>query len=231
MPVFRLNSECIFPPPQLADKSGMLAVGGDLSPERLLLAYINGIFPWYSDGEPICWWAPNPRFVLFTDELHISKSLAKTRRQQRFTVTYDQAFEQVIGNCATTPRHDQDGTWITTEMQAAYIKMHRLGIAHSVESWQDGQLAGGLYGMQIGRVFFGESMFSHLPDSSKVAFSTLVLTLREQGVKLIDCQVHTDYLESFGARHIPLPLFLEELERSAQPFVQNACNHHWPNIL
>ncbi len=228
MTLYRLGPEPIFPPATAADANGLLAIGGDLSPTRLVNAYLSGIFPWFSAGEPLLWWAPNPRFVLFTKELHISKSLEKVRKKGIFTITYDKAFPEVIANCATTPRPGQDGTWITKEMQEAYINLHRLGIAHSVESWRDGVLVGGLYGLQLGKVFFGESMFSHCANSSKVAFSTLVLTLRQEGVRLIDCQMKTAYLASFGAREISITAFLSYLDRDALANPQHIFPDNWP---
>lgn len=193
-----------FPPTRLAlrDPNGLLAVGGDLSPGRLLTAYRQGIFPWFSDDQPILWWTPTPRAVLFPGELRVSRSLAKAMRRGTFDVTLDQAFTQVVSACAQ-PRADGLGTWITPEMLGAYDTLHRLGYAHSVESWMDGELVGGLYGVAIGRVFFGESMFTRRTDASKVAFVHLVRQLQRWGFGLIDCQVSTDHLESLGARPIP----------------------------
>ncbi|MGE0081690.1 MAG: leucyl/phenylalanyl-tRNA--protein transferase [Thiohalomonadaceae bacterium] len=207
-----------FPPTRhaLRDPNGLLAIGGDLSPGRLLTAYRQGIFPWFSEGQPILWWTPDPRSVLFPSELRVSRSLAKTVRRGRFRVTMDQAFPQVMAACAA-PRGDGLGTWITPEMHHAYVTLHRLGYAHSVESWQDGELVGGLYGVAIGRVFFGESMFTRRTDASKVAFVHLVRQLIAWKFGLIDCQVSTAHLESLGARSIPraqfeslLDLFAEE---------------------
>lgn len=199
-----------FPDPVNAetDPDGLLAVGGDLAPERLLGAYRQGIFPWYSQGQPILWWSPDPRMVLFPERLHISRSLRKTIRQGRFRITFDQAFASVIEACAA-PRDREGGTWITEEMKLAYLDLHRLGHAHSVEAWQEGELAGGLYGIQIGTIFFGESMFSRSSNASKTAFVHLVLTLEKLGCPLIDCQVHTAHLESLGACPIPRSRFLE----------------------
>ena len=211
MPVFTLTERLSFPPPYLAIKEGLLAVGGDLSVDRLLLAYRSGIFPWYADGEPILWWSPDPRLVLFPDELKISKSLRKVIRQGRFQITFNQHFEAVITGCAETKRAYGEGTWITDEMKSAYIDLHREGYAHSVEAWQDGRLVGGLYGVAIDRVFFGESMFTRVSDASKVAFVTLVKTLGELNFAVIDCQVKTDHLIRFGAREIPRKRFLEYL--------------------
>jgi len=209
MPVFTLSKRLSFPPPHLAIKEGLLAVGGDLSPERLLLAYRNGIFPWYSKGEPILWWSPDPRLVLYPDELRISRSLHKVIRRNVFQMTFDEAFDAVIEACAEAKRSYGEGTWITDEMKAAYCELHRQGYAHSVEAWQDGKMVGGLYGIAIRRAFFGESMFSHVSNASKVAFVTLVENLKRLNFIIIDCQVKTDHLIRFGAREIPRKLFLE----------------------
>jgi len=203
-----------FPPLEKAmrEPNGLLAAGGDLSPERLLAAYRHGCFPWYQEGQPLLWWSPDPRTVLFPEELHVSRSLRKTLRQETFTVTFDRAFQAVIEGCAG-PRRYADGTWITTPMQNAYLALHRLGVAHSVEDWQDGRLVGGLYGLAMGRLFFGESMFSRATDASKVGFVALVERLRDWGFKLIDCQMPTQHLASFGARAIPREAFAEALSR------------------
>lgn len=203
-----------FPPLQraLREPNGLLAVGGDLSPERLVSAYRHGCFPWFQEGQPILWWSPDPRMVLFPAELHVSRSLRKTQRQGRFTVSFDRDFAAVIRACAE-PRAYADGTWITPAMQASYLELHRRGIAHSVEVWQDDRLVGGLYGLAIGRLFFGESMFSRVPDASKIGFVTLVEQLRDCGFALIDCQMHTSHLASLGAREIPRNEFASELAR------------------
>jgi len=199
-----------FPPLALAlsDPEGLLAYGGCLSPQRLLNAYRHGIFPWYGPGEPILWWSPNPRLVLFPDKLQVSRSLRKTLRRQTFDVTFDMAFSKVMQECAA-PREGQQGTWITQDMLAAYSELHRLGYAHSVEAWHDGVLAGGLYGVTIGRVFFGESMFHRQRDASKVAFVQLVQQLTNWGYRLIDCQVSSGHLLSLGAQAIPRTQFAE----------------------
>jgi leucyl/phenylalanyl-tRNA--protein transferase len=181
--------------------NGLLAAGGDLSPERLLQAYRHGIFPWYGEGEPILWWSPDPRMVLFPAELKIGRSLRKVLRKGAFMVSADTAFEAVIEGCSG-PRSGQPGTWITADMKRAYCRLHRLGIAHSVETWLDGRLAGGLYGVALGRAFFGESMFSHASDASKVALVSLVRQLHAWGFEMIDCQMRTELLASFGAREI-----------------------------
>ena len=186
----------------LHEPDGLLAVGGDLSPQRILAAYRRGIFPWYSDGQPILWWAPDPRAVLFPEELRISRSLRRTLRRERFRIDWDRDFAAVIAACAA-PRRDEGGTWITADMTAAYQRLHALGYAHSVEARLDGELVGGLYGIALGRVFFGESMFSRASDASKVAFAHLVRQLQDWGFGLIDCQVYSDHLGSLGARTIP----------------------------
>lgn len=208
------RDELSFPPLETAmrEPNGLLAAGGDLSPERLLAAYRHGCFPWYQEGQPLLWWSPDPRTVLYPEELHVSRSLAKKLRQGVFDVTFDRAFRDVIEGCAA-PRDYADGTWITTPMQNAYIKLHQIGVAHSVEVWQDGQLVGGLYGLAMGRLFFGESMFSRATDASKVGFVTLVERLRGWDFKLIDCQMPTQHLASFGARTIPRRIFAEALAK------------------
>lgn len=222
MPVYLLSDDLIFPSPKLAPQEGLLAVGGDLSQERLLLAYRMGIFPWYSENEPIMWWSPDPRLVLYPSELKISKSLQKTIKKQPFQVTVDQAFETVIKACAQSRTRMQEGTWIVDDMIAAYCKLHESGLAHSVEAWQDARLAGGLYGVSLGRCFFGESMFTRITNASKVAFVALVEHLKALDFNLIDCQVSTTHLLSFGAREIPRIRFLSELEKSLQsPTIKN----------
>ncbi len=212
-----------FPHPDnaLTDPDGLLAAGGDLSPERIVSAYLQGIFPWYSDGQPILWWSPDPRAVLFPDKLHVSRSLKKLIRQKKYTTTIDQAFEQVIAHCAQTPRNAQDGTWITSEMQQAYSKLHKLGVAHSAECWLDGQLVGGLYGLALGKVFFGESMFSHRSNASKLAFVHLLDELTNSGYALVDCQVTTEHLLSLGAEEIPRSQFLKLVEQYTRPFLDS----------
>jgi len=207
MPVFRLTSHIIFPHPNAASPEGVLAIGGDLSPERLLEAYRCGIFPWYSEQDPIIWWSPDPRCVLFPHEIKISHTMRQILRQKRFTITFDHDFPAVIASCQKK-RAGQEGTWITEEMKEAYIKLHKLGYAHSVEAWSDGVLAGGLYGISLGRCFFGESMFSQVSNASKAAFITLVKVLQEKEFGLIDCQTRTDHLVSLGAKEIPRPIFL-----------------------
>ncbi len=212
MPVYRLASEIIFPPPDHAEPDGLLAVGGDLSSERLLLAYRLGIFPWYSEGVPILWWSPDPRLILEPGEFRISRRLRQTLRKGRFQVTFDRSFASVILACATVQRRGQDGTWITREMQQAYIRLHELGYAHSVESWLEGNLVGGLYGISLGRCFFGESMFSYETDASKVALAMLVQLLKSWGFHMIDAQVTTRHLLSLGAKEAPRKVFLNKLQ-------------------
>ena len=214
MSVFQLTDTIAFPDPNLAEEDGLLAVGGDLSTERILHAYAQGIFPWYSDGQPILWWSPDPRMVLIPSEFKCSKRLERERRNPAWTVTVDTHFEEVVDRCATMSRPDQDGTWITDEMCDAYGTLHRAGYAHSVEAWKEGALAGGLYGVSLGRCFFGESMFSLEPNASKIALAALVDHLLGHGFSLIDCQVHTPHLESLGARNIPRDTFLTLLEEA-----------------
>jgi leucyl/phenylalanyl-tRNA--protein transferase len=210
VPVFRLDKRLIFPPPELAE-DGLLAVGGDLSPDRLLLAYAMGIFPWYDEGQPLLWHSPDPRLILPANELHVSRSLERTLRRGTFRVTYDAAFGAVVDACAVAMRPGQHGTWITGEMRRAYKRLHRLGYAHSAEAWRGDRLAGGLYGVSLGGAFFGESMFTREPDASKAAFVTLVRRLGAAGIDLVDCQVATGHLERFGARAWPRERFLAAL--------------------
>ena len=218
MPIFALDERLIFPPPELADENGVVAVGGDLSIERLLLAYQVGIFPWYAEDLPIIWHSPDPRMVLLPAQLHVPRSLKKAMRKRSYEIRLDCAFDQVISACAKAPRPGQDGTWITRDMCDAYIELHEHGFAHSAEAWCDGKLVGGLYGVSLGHVFFGESMFAHAPDASKIAFVTLVQALHRWGITLIDCQVHTDHLERFGAREWSRERYLAALaERVGEP--------------
>jgi leucyl/phenylalanyl-tRNA--protein transferase len=206
-----------FPDVSLAERepNGLLAVGGDLSPQRLINAYTQGIFPWFSEGEPILWWSPNPRTVLFPERIKISRSLRKTLKKKLFSVSFDQNFDAVIHACAK-PRETSPGTWLLPEMIEAYRRQHELGLAHSVEVWQDDHLVGGLYGMAIGGVFFGESMFSRVPDSSKIALVHLSRTLLEWGYKMIDCQVYTQHLANLGAEEIPRRTFCRHLNQWCQ---------------
>lgn len=200
-----------FPPAELASPEGLLAVGGDLRSERLVAAYRRGIFPWYNRGQPILWWSPDPRAVLYPDKLRVSRSLRKTINKGEFRVTMDEAFADVIGACAHTKRGGSGGTWITPEMNAAYRRLHEEGLAHSVEAWMDDELAGGLYGVSLGRAFFGESMFTHRTDASKVAFVYLVRQLERWQFAFVDCQLSSNHLFSLGAEEIPRSLFLEQL--------------------
>lgn len=212
MPVFKLDERLEFPPADLAD-DGLLAVGGDLSPERLVLAYSRGIFPWYEDGLPILWHSPDPRMVLEPERLRVPTSLKKTMRKHPYRLTLDVAFPAVIEACASAPRPGQDGTWITAEMRDAYVRLFRLGLAHSTEAWRGDELVGGLYGVSLGSMYFGESMFARAPDASKIAFVTLVGELRRRGIDLIDCQVHTEHLARFGAVEWPRARYLRALGR------------------
>jgi leucyl/phenylalanyl-tRNA--protein transferase len=213
VPVFELDDRLIFPPAHLAE-DGLLAVGGDLSPERLVLAYSLGVFPWYSEGQPILWHSPDPRMVLLAEELRVPRSLQKTLRKRPYDVTLDTAFAKVVEACATSPRPGQRSTWITRGMQKAYLELHRRGLAHSVEAWREGKLAGGLYGVSLGAAFFGESMFARQPDASKVAFVTLVEQLRRWEISLVDCQVYTHHLARFGAEEWPRRRYLQALKRA-----------------
>jgi leucyl/phenylalanyl-tRNA--protein transferase len=216
MPVFQLDERLVFPPPELADPDGLLAVGGDLRPERLVLAYSSGIFPWPTEGFPLLWHSPDPRFVLEAEQLHVPRSLAKTVRRGRFRCTLDTAFRTVMANCAEIPRQGQDGTWITDAMLEGYAELHELGFAHSVEVWEGDTVVGGVYGVSLGGAFFGESMFAHSPDASKVGFVRLVEQLSRWDINLIDAQVHTAHLERFGAEHWPRARYLTRLERALQ---------------
>ncbi len=209
--LFVLDHTYQFPPAHLAEPDGLLAMGGDLSPERLLLAYRNGIFPWY-EGEDILWWSPDPRCVLFPSSLKLSKSLRPLLNRNAFEFTMNTAFPEVIKACSTISRSGQDGTWITQEMIDAYIHLHKLGYAHSGEVWENGELIGGLYGIRLGKVFFGESMFSRKSNASRYAFAKYVHQLQRESIELIDCQVHTEYLESMGAVMIPGAEFREKLK-------------------
>ena len=212
MPVYRLMDEIVFPPPDHAEPDGLLAVGGDLSSKRLLLAYQLGIFPWYAEGQPILWWSPSPRLILEPEEFHISRRLRQTLKKGFFEVTFDRAFVAVIQACATVRRKGEHGTWITPEMQEAYIHLHQLGFAHSAESWLQGKLVGGVYGVSLGRCFFGESMFSRESDASKVALAALVDQLKAWDFDMVDAQMTTQHLISLGGKEIPRRLFLKRLQ-------------------
>ncbi|MEM6804484.1 MAG: leucyl/phenylalanyl-tRNA--protein transferase [Bacteroidota bacterium] len=228
MPIFALNEDIFFPPPYLANPDGILAVGGDLQKERLILAYEMGIFPWFSPGEPIIWWSPDPRFIMYPDDLYVSKSMRPYLNGKRFRISYDQAFAAVMSECQKIPRKGQDGTWITEEMITAYTSLYEMGLAHSVEVWQGEDLVGGLYGVSMGKAFFGESMFSKQSNASKTAFISLVRKLKAKGFDLIDCQVHTPHLESLGAQEIPRELFLEQLSHSLKT---ESLQGNWSELL
>ncbi|MDE0793089.1 MAG: leucyl/phenylalanyl-tRNA--protein transferase [SAR324 cluster bacterium] len=227
MPVYQLIPEVsLFPPTEEAEGDGLLAVGGDLTKERLLAAYSKGIFPWYEAGQPILWWSPDPRLVLIPEELKISRSLRKALRKQQFEIRFDSAFQQVIKACADVRTQQGEGTWIIPEMQQAYTELHQEGFAHSVESWLDGELAGGLYGISLGRCFFGESMFSTRNDSSKVALVALVEFSKQVGIKMIDCQMTTSHLLSLGAREIKRKVFLQNLKiHLEEPTLKGSWNN------
>ncbi|MBI2432457.1 MAG: leucyl/phenylalanyl-tRNA--protein transferase [Candidatus Hydrogenedentes bacterium] len=211
MPVFMLDERLLFPPPAFAE-DGLLAVGGDLSVERLLLAYRSGIFPWYSEDEPLLWWSPDPRMVITPESLHVSRRLSRVLRSGRFTVTLDTCFAEVMGRCASVPRPRQRGTWIVRDMIDAYVRLHAEGYAHSIECWQEGALCGGLYGVSLGGCFFGESMFSLQPDASKVALVRLVEQCAAWGMPLIDCQTPNPHLRRMGAFEMARARFMRELK-------------------
>lgn len=211
--MYHLSEKIWFPNLETATSDGLLAIGGDLSVERLLLAYNSGIFPWFEDGQPILWWSPNPRMILFLEKFKVSKSLRKTLNSKKFKITFNQSFPQVISYCANVPRNGQAGTWITSEMQASYINLHKLGHAVSVEVWENNELVGGLYGIDLPnkKVFCGESMFSLVSDASKVAFYYLVEYLKTRNYKMVDCQLYNPHLESLGAEELNRDLFLKLL--------------------
>lgn len=214
MTIYRLFEEPVFPDPEEAEPDGLLAVGGDLSPQRLLTAYANGIFPWYAEDSPILWWSTNPRLVLIPDEFHMPRSLRRVLNRGTFSFTMDTDFEGVIRACAEAPRPEQEGTWIVDDMIEAYTMLHELGYVHSVEAWQGEELVGGLYGVSLGSVFFGESMFFKVPDASKAAFAVLVNQLRAWGFTLIDCQQTTSHLVRFGAREMQRFRFIAMLREA-----------------
>ena len=218
MPVYLLGKELDFPPPEDANEEGIVAVGGDVSPERLLVAYRHGIFPWPAKGYPLLWFSPNPRFALAPSEAHVPRSLRKVIRRERLRITADTAFDEVIAACARVPRPYQQGTWITSELRQGYRGLHQLGYAHSIEAWRGNCLVGGLYGVALGRTFAGESMFASDPDASKVAFTTLLGHLAMWGFPIVDCQVHTEHLSRFGATMWPRERFLSEWRQAtAEP--------------
>ncbi len=217
--MYLLSKELFFPPVSEADSDGILAVGGDLSSERLLLAYQSGIFPWFEADEPIIWWSPNPRMVLFLDELVVSKSMRNILNRNVFKVTFNQNFREVISNCQKMKRNGQNGTWITNDMIEAYCKLNELGTAKSVEVWQNDTLVGGLYGIDLGHVFCGESMFSKVSNASKVAFIALVNQLKAADYQLLDCQVYNDHLDSLGCREIERSEFMRILKTNSDSFL------------
>jgi len=227
MPIFQLTEEIQFPPVEMATPEGILAIGGDLSPERLITAYSSGIFPWYTEESPILWWSPNPRFVLFLNELKLSKSTRKVIKKNPFSFTFDKCFEEVIKSCSL-PRKSEFGTWIVKDMIEAYIRLHNMGYAHSVEAWQDGKLAGGLYGVSLGRCFFGESMFTKVSNASKLSLVFLVNTLRKLEFHFIDSQVYTPHLARMGAREIPRSEYIKLL-KGALKF--DTLKGNWGTIL
>jgi leucyl/phenylalanyl-tRNA---protein transferase len=212
MPIYFLGEELEFPSPELANADGVIAVGGDLSPQRLLNAYASGIFPWYNEGDPLVWWSPDPRSIITPGDIHISRTMKKLMERNAFQLTYDKRFEDVIENCSA-PRKTQAGTWITQDIKDAYSQLHELGFAHSVEVWKDEKLVGGLYGVSLGKCFFGESMFSISPNSSKYALITFTQKIFKLGFLMVDCQVPNPHLTRLGARGIPRKEFLELLER------------------
>lgn len=209
--MYFLSKDLFFPNVEEASGEGILAIGGDLSPERLMLAYRNGIFPWFDENEPILWWSPKRRMVVFPKEFKMSKSMRNIINRNIFQITFNQNFREVIENCSSIKRDGQHGSWISSDMIDAYCKLHELGYAKSIEVWQEGQLVGGLYGIDLGHVFCGESMFSKVSNASKVAFAALVAYLKSENYKLLDCQVHNDHLESLGAKEIPRSLFMQIL--------------------
>ncbi|MEY3320954.1 MAG: hypothetical protein RLZZ417_537 [Bacteroidota bacterium] len=223
-----LNRNLWFPNVEESTEEGIVAVGGDLSVERLILAYSKGIFPWYSDDSPILWWSPDPRFVLFPSQLKVAKSMRPLFNKNRFRVTFDQNFEEVIKNCQKIDREDQPGTWITPDMLAAYIKLHERGYAHSVEVWLEKDLVGGLYGISLGKVFYGESMFAKVSNASKFGFITLVNKLKKKGFLIIDCQQETKHLESLGATSIPRKDFIDILNNNE---IEETYIGSWENYL
>jgi len=214
MPIYLLNESPLMPDPSHSDAEGLVAIGGDLDHKRLINAYRSGIFPWYEEGSEILWWSPDPRLVLFPEDLKVSKSARNLLRKNYFNVTYNQQFVEVIANCKEIVRNDQGGTWITDEMEKAYINLNNLGFAHSIEVWHENDLVGGLYGIKIGNIYFGESMYSKVSNASKIGFIHLVKDLKKKGVAMIDCQIKTDHLISLGAKEIRRDEFLKTLKNS-----------------
>ena len=215
MPIYMLTDELRFPPPEGASPEGIVAIGGDFSPERLLLGYAQGIFAWPSEGLPLLWFSPDPRFALAPQDAHLPRSLRKLMRKQPYEIRFDTAFDRVIRHCAETPRAGQRGTWITNELMEGYEALAALGYAHSIEAWEGDRLVGGLYGVALGKAFFGESMFALAPNASKCAFATLLAQLIAWDFSVVDCQVHTEHLERFGAEEWPRSTFLRTLRHAA----------------
>jgi leucyl/phenylalanyl-tRNA--protein transferase len=213
--MYLLDDDLWFPDVSESDPDGLLAIGGDLSAERLILAYRSGIFPWFNEGDPVVWWSPDPRMVLFPEEVIVSKSMRNVLRKEMFTITYNTAFREVISECSRIPRQGQNGTWITDDMIAAYVKLHEMGFARSVEVWMEGKLVGGLYGIDLGHIFCGESMFSKATNASKAAFIYLCRKLNAEGYRLLDCQIYNDHLASLGAREIPRADFMSLLQTAS----------------
>ena len=228
MAYYFLNEDLYFPPVSQTNRDGVLAIGGDLSVDRLLLAYYSGVFPWFSEGEPIIWWSPDPRFVLYPADLKVSKSMKQILKKNEFEVTFDKDFLAVISNCQQKKRKGQFGTWITEDIITAYNNLHKEGIAHSVEVWKEGKLVGGLYGIALGNCFFGESMFAHVSNASKVGFITLVQKLTEKNIHLIDCQIHTEHLESLGGAFVSRKKFIKEVEENSK---NDNLKGNWSEIL
>jgi leucyl/phenylalanyl-tRNA---protein transferase len=227
MPVYQLSDDLIFPAAEHANSDGLLAIGGDLSPARLLLAYERGIFPWYNKNEPILWWSPDPRFILHLDKLHISKSMKKLLKKNVYQITFDTAFEDVVKNCSTIKRTHQKGTWITKEMITAYKNLHDMGAAHSAEAWCNGELCGGIYGVSLGGCFFGESMFSKKDNASKFAIIKLIEKLKKNKFAILDCQIYSDHLKSLGAEEVPRTEFLQTLKTE---LLKKSIHGSWTNF-
>jgi len=217
LPIFKLTKEIIFPNPELSEEDGLLALGGDLSIERLILAYCNGIFPWYNEGDPILWWCPKPRFIIMPTDVKISKSMRKIVKKEEFKVTFNNDFDKVISNCKFIRENNNEGTWISDDMKCAYINLYNNGYAMSVETYLDDELVGGLYGVKIGKCFFGESMFSKVSNASKIALIKLAEKLANEGFIFIDCQMHTEHLESMGGKFVEWSVFRDLLNRGIKP--------------
>lgn len=223
MTIYRLSEELGFPDPRKAEADGLIAIGGDLSPERVLLAYHCGIFPWYSDGQPYMWWSPTPRMLMYPEQFHVSKTLRRKLKSEKYQVRFDTQFSEVIRTCSEIPRSHEEGTWITEEMIAVYTELHRMGYAHSVEVYLDDRLIGGQYGLSLGRAFFGESMFSHEADGSKIAFANLAALLNIWQFDFIDCQLTTNHLQSLGAVEVPRESYLIQLDETLN-YAHHRCS-------